>query len=712
MKFTSQFLRSTLSLLAFAAGASTAADPLSPPGVAALRIERGVVYREAPLLAAVGGTAPYTFAFDGAGLPPGLRLDARGLLSGITCATAGPFTLGAVTVTDIAGATAQAPLADLPLVEARAGGCTLTIGAAWNPASMGQPFGATLVASGGSAPYTFSVISGQLPSGLTLQPNGTIGGTPTASASHRFTVVARDAHGASGVHDAVLNVIELSVSPPTLASGNVGAAYHQSLSASGGSGPYSYAVTAGSLPAGLSLSRSGKLTGTPVARGQARFTITATDASQAASARSYTVRIGAPNVASASTYLNPTAAALAQPSMAARGAVHNFAAAPALATTPSHTTRTLDAVDNGAVQAPSVDARADPAADAVVAGIQASEVETLKRLSAAQMRNVLTRLDGDIDCRPGWEPQVRLNTAWRDARPEGLAVQAPPQADDRPGCTSGPSAWAAGTVDYGRVAGALGAAGSRFSSPGLSAGVDLAPLRGVRSGIALGHGQDHSEINGGLGRVDSRSESITAYGSWQAPLGVRVNAALGQALTLLDSQRGASGDGLAVQGQRRVTQRYGALAGSTRFGVGAWTVSPRVGVEHLSAALDGYAESGASPLALGYDAARLDSSDVRGGLALTRQWRPSLWTVEPELSVDWHKRLQGNMTQNLRYADDPAGSSYTLASAEPVNEFAQVGVGVRMRHTQGWSVSLGARSTLEGAALRSAGYSAGVLWPF
>jgi outer membrane autotransporter protein len=800
MKFNSQFLHATLSLLAFAAGTSAAADPLSPAGVAALKIERGVVYHEAPLLAASGGSAPYTFAFEGSGLPPGLRLDARGLLSGITCGTAGSFNLGVVTVTDAAGASTRASLADLPLAEARTGGCTLTVGAAWNASSVGQPFGATLVASGGRAPYTFSVISGQLPAGLALQPNGAISGTPTASASHRFTVVARDAHGASGVHDAVLNVIELSVSPPTLASGSVGDPYHQTLSASGGSGPYSYAVTAGSLPAGLSLSRSGKLTGTPVARGQARFTITATDTSQAASARSYTVRIGAPNVASASTYLNPTAAAMAQPSVAARGsAVHNFAAAPVTGAAPGHTTRTLDAVDPrvpseaaGAslldvqprsfsvpqagvpVAAPMtarggtgpyrfaivrgalpegltldgtsgqisgrarragseqvtlqvtdahgdaanveigihVGARADPAADAVVAGLQASEAETLKRLSAAQMRNVLTRLDGDTDCRPGWEQQIRLNTAWRDARPAGLAMEAPPQADRRSGCTSGPSAWAAGTVDYGRVAGALGAAGSRFSSPGLTAGVDLAPLHGVRSGIALGHGQDHSEINGGLGRVDSRSESITAYGSWQAPLGVRVNAALGQALTLLDSQRGVSGDGLAVQGQRRVMQRYGALAGSTRFGVGDWSVSPRVGVEHLSAALDGYTESGASPPPLGYDAARLESSDVRGGLALTRQWRPSLWTVEPELSVDWHKRLQGGMTQNLRYADDPLGSSYTLASTEPVNEFAQVGVGVRMRHTQGWSVSLGARSTLEGAALRSAGYSAGVLWPF
>ncbi|HET9206301.1 MAG TPA: Ig domain-containing protein, partial [Burkholderiaceae bacterium] len=331
MTFTSQSLRSTFSLLAFAAGASAAAEPLSPPGVAALRIERGVVYHQSALLAASGGIAPYTFAFDGSGLPPGLRLDARGLLSGITCGTAGSFGLGAVTVTDAAGASAQASLADLPVGEGRTGGCMLTVGAAWNASSVGQPFSATLVASGGHGPYTFSVIAGQLPAGLTLQPNGALSATPSASARHRFTVVARDANGASGVHDAVLNVIEIDVSPPTLASGHVGVPYHQSLSASGGSGPYSYAVTAGSLPAGLSLSRSGKLTGTPVARGQARFTITATDAAQAASARSYAVRIGAPNAASASTDWNATAAVLAQPSMAARGsAVHGLAAAPTM----------------------------------------------------------------------------------------------------------------------------------------------------------------------------------------------------------------------------------------------------------------------------------------------------------------------------------------------------------------------------------------------
>jgi uncharacterized protein YhjY with autotransporter beta-barrel domain len=698
------------SLLALAAGASAAAEPLSAPSLAVLKIERGAVYHEAPLLAASGGTAPYKFTFDATGLPPGLKVDARGLLSGITCSAAGTFALGKVTVSDAASESASHMLDEMPLHEG-ANGCTLNVGAALPASSLGQPFNATLAASGGTAPYTFSVIAGQLPAGLALQPNGAISGVPTAAANHRFTVLARDAHGATGVHDAMLNVIALTVSPATLVLGSVGDAYTQALSASGGSGPYIYTVSAGSLPAGLILSRNGRITGTPVTVGTARFTIGATDASGATTARSYSLRFGAPNYASASAYQNAVAAARAQSSLASRGSTVHGYATPAPAE-PSHPARPLASTSresHGDASVPT--ARTDPTGDAAVAGLQSGEVEALKRLSAAQMRNVLARLDGDIDCRPEFQQQIQLNTAWRDARPAGLAVDSAPTISDKPGCTSGLSGWAAGTVDYGRVPGALGAAGSRFSSPGLSAGVDLAPLHGVRSGIALGAGQDRSDVNGDLGRIDSRSESITAYGSWLAPLGVRVNAALGQSRTLLERQRSVGSDALYLQGQRRATQRYSTLAGSTRFDVGSWQVAPRVGLEHMAAALDAYAEADASPLALGYDSARLASSDVRGGLALTRQWRPALWTVEPELSVDWHKRLQGGMTQNLRYADD-LGSNYSLSSSEPTAEFAQLGVGVRMRHPVGWSMTLGARSTLDAGALRNAGYSAAMHWPF
>jgi hypothetical protein len=710
MKYTLTSFHCLASLLVLAAGSPAAAEPLSAPSLAALAIERGVLYRDVPLLAASGGSAPYRFAFDASGLPPGLRLDAQGLLSGITCGSAGTFALGKVTVTDAAGERASETLADTPLHESRAGGCTIGVGAAWQAASLGQPFHATLAASGGSAPYTFSVIAGQLPAGLALQPGGVISGTPTTAASHRFTVLARDAQGATGVHDAMLNVIALSVSPDALALGSVGDAYNQSLSTRGGTAPYAYAVSAGSLPAGLILGRNGRITGTPSTAGTARFTITTSDAAHAVSTRSYTLRIVAARQASASAYDNVTQAARAQSSLAARGAtVHRFAAA-ATPDAPSHPVRALGA--DGPAEPSPVDTRPDPTHDAAVAGLQVAEVEALKRSSAAQLRNMRARLDGDVDCRPEWQQQLHLNTAWRDTRPAGLAVDGAQAPADKPGCTGGPSGWAAGTVDYGRVPGALDAAGNRFSSPGISAGIDLVPLAGVRSGIALGHGQDRSEVNGDLGRIDSRSDSITAYGSWEAPLGVRVDAALGQARTLFERLRSVTADALALPGQRRVTQRYGTLAGSTRLDVGDWKLAPRVGIEHMSAALDAYAESDASPAALAYDRARLASSDVRGGLAITRQWRPALLTVEPELSVDWHKRLQGGMTQGVRHADDPLGSNYTLTSSEPIAEFALIGLGVRMQHTLGWSVTLGARSMLDAGAWRSTGYNAAMHWPF
>jgi hypothetical protein len=68
----------------------------------------------------------------------------------------------------------------------------------------------------------------------------------------------------------------LSASP--LPSGSTGVSYSQTLSASGGSGPYSWSLTSGALPAGLSLSGGGTISGTPSGSCAATFTVAATDA--------------------------------------------------------------------------------------------------------------------------------------------------------------------------------------------------------------------------------------------------------------------------------------------------------------------------------------------------------------------------------------------------------------------------------------------------
>ncbi|MGY3909028.1 Ig domain-containing protein, partial [Aeromonas bestiarum] len=71
-------------------------------------------------------------------------------------------------------------------------------------------------------------------------------------------------------------------SPTTLSNGTVGTSYSATLTASGGTAPYTYAITAGSLPAGLSLNTStGAISGTPSASGTSNLTVTATDANSA-----------------------------------------------------------------------------------------------------------------------------------------------------------------------------------------------------------------------------------------------------------------------------------------------------------------------------------------------------------------------------------------------------------------------------------------------
>ncbi len=83
----------------------------------------------------------------------------------------------------------------------------------------------------------------------------------------------------------------ITVSPTTLPDGTVGAAYNQTITATGGQAPRTFALTNGTLPAGLVLSSAGTLSGTPGTMGASGFTVTATDANDCTGNRAYTLAI-------------------------------------------------------------------------------------------------------------------------------------------------------------------------------------------------------------------------------------------------------------------------------------------------------------------------------------------------------------------------------------------------------------------------------------
>lgn len=85
----------------------------------------------------------------------------------------------------------------------------------------------------------------------------------------------------------------MTITPASLANGFVGTSYSQTVTATGGTSPYSFSVSIGTLPAGLALSSAGALTGTPTTSGNFAFTIKGTDANGCMGTQSYTIIVAA-----------------------------------------------------------------------------------------------------------------------------------------------------------------------------------------------------------------------------------------------------------------------------------------------------------------------------------------------------------------------------------------------------------------------------------
>ncbi len=252
-------------------------------------------------VSAVGGRVPLSWALTSGSLPPGLTLNAtNGLITGIPTAS-GTYPI-TVRVTE------SAPLNTVAVFQPATADytCSIVIAPALSittacpgPIPLNAPYSLTIGTTGGQGPRTFTLVSGTLPPGLTLNPStGVISGTPTATGSYPIAITAADSSTSGNrvlptfTCTIVVSIASLTITAPCPATaGMQGTSYSFPITATGGQGQLTWTLTSGTLPPGLTLNTStGVISGTPAKSGAYPITVRVNDSANGSA--TYTCSIG------------------------------------------------------------------------------------------------------------------------------------------------------------------------------------------------------------------------------------------------------------------------------------------------------------------------------------------------------------------------------------------------------------------------------------
>ena len=216
------------------------------------------------------GAAPITWTLSSGSLPDGLSMDSSGTISG-TPAEYGAFSL-TVTASNSYGSASRLFSIIIPFSADRAPKITAS---SITEGCTNSPYGCQLTATG-TSPLTWSLAEGSsLPSGLTLTESGYIYGTHTSADTTAFTVCVTNSAGTDS-QDLSLTFSESpsgtrpEVMTEPLNPAAQGSAYTCQLMASG-TPPFTWTLAKGKLPAGLSMTDSGLITGTPTKAAAAKL---------------------------------------------------------------------------------------------------------------------------------------------------------------------------------------------------------------------------------------------------------------------------------------------------------------------------------------------------------------------------------------------------------------------------------------------------------
>lgn len=458
-----------------------------------------------------------------------------------------------------------------------------------------------------------------------------------------------------------VNAPAMSLMPATLPDPRLGTAYPQTLSATGGTGPYQFVVTAGTLPTGLTLSQAGSISGTPSAAGPFNFTITATDQLGFAVSQAYLVTVQA--------------------------------------------------------------ARPDPVSDAEVTGLLSAQADSARRFAQSQTQNLNARLEqlhneGD---RHSYSMAVRLGYAGNDTKDDedrpfedllgkasgteagsGFAMHnfaseakgsnqpAKPPVDVDLGKLA---VWTGGYVNFGKRDD--GKLSLDYTTAGVSGGMDYRFSKSFVAGFGIGYGRDATDIgsNGSENRAHAYSGSV--YASYSPAKSVYLDGLLGGSWLDLSSKRYETSSGNFANGDRSGGQVFGSITAAYEKRDDAWLISPYGRLDFSRTWLGSFTETGSGAFLLKYGSQTVDTVSGVAGLRLEYALATEWGMLKPGARVEYVHDFEGSSQVSIGYADT-AGLPFAYRTDSKGSDYVTLGASLDAALNDNWNARFDYRTAVGG----------------
>ncbi len=354
-----------------------------------------------------------------------------------------------------------------------------------------------------------------------------------------------------------------------------------------------------------------------------------------------------------------------------------------------------------------VAARPSPLANADLAGLVNAQVSTMRRLGQSQMTNVSGRLeqlhDEDLPevsmgigftapepiteqerFRLAIDPKLQSTRAFNDSMTrlnkdldKTFGASNAQARSGRRGPTDW-SVWSSGTISLGKENN-QGGTTSRFTSEGVTVGIDKRMAEGLRVGFAIGFGADRTRI-GTTGTTNSGyNVSGTAYASYRVMPQTFVDAMLGFGQAQLSSRRFDPTSTAFLTGRRSGQEVHGAISLTYEAKWGKLKVAPYGRLEVLHLNLGSFNEEGLSTATMRFGS--LSSTSYSGvvGVRTSYPFTMSWGTLTMLGRMEYRQTSEGGYRQSLDYADSPGSMAFSLVNKTSGSGQIMFGLGTKFQ---------------------------------